>query len=168
MAELRVGLGFDIHQFVRGRELWLGGVLIPHDEGLDGHSDADALLHALCDALLGAAGLGDIGVYFPPSDPQWRNTRSIFFVEQVVGKLRERKWTVANVDCVVIAEAPKIAPYVSKMKEAIGQALQLPSEKIGIKATTAEQMGALGRREGIACQVVCLISRSDASDTPKR
>jgi 2-C-methyl-D-erythritol 2,4-cyclodiphosphate synthase len=164
MAELRVGLGFDIHQFVRGRELWLGGVQIPHEEGLDGHSDADALLHALCDALLGAAGLGDIGHYFPPSDPQWRNTRSIKFVEQVVGRLNERGWTVVNVDCVIITEAPKIAPHVANMRVAIGQALQIPSEKIGIKATTAEQMGALGRREGIACQVVCLLSRPDQTE----
>lgn len=168
MTELRVGLGFDIHQLVRGRELWLGGVQIPHDEGLDGHSDADALLHALCDGLLGAAGLGDIGQYFPPTDQQWRNSRSILFVESVIGMLRERGWTVVNIDCVIIAEAPKMLPYVAKMKDVIGMALHMSSEQIGIKATTAEQMGALGRREGIACQVVCLISRSDSGTTLQR
>lgn len=160
MSEIRVGLGFDIHQLIRGRELWLGGVHIPYDEGLDGHSDADVLLHSLCDALLGAAGLSDIGHYFPPGDPQWRNAGSSTLVERVMEELRSRHWAVANVDMVVIAESPRVAPYIDKMKLGISALLHIPVDAVGIKATTAEQMGALGRREGIAAQAVCLLTRS--------
>lgn len=155
----RVGLGFDFHPFVEGRPLILGGVEIPHARGLQGHSDADAVLHALADALLGAAGLKDVGSYFPDSDERFREISSLLLLEKVQRLIRGKGFQVANVDMVVIAEEPRIAPHVEAMRSAIGRVLHLDSSLIGIKATTMEQHGVIGRREGIAAQAVVLLRR---------
>ncbi len=155
----RVGLGFDFHAFAEGRPLLLGGVSIPHSHGLDGHSDADALLHALADALLGAAGLKDIGTYFPDSDPRFKDFSSLLLLEKVRRLVRGKGYEPANVDIVVIAEEPRIQPYVEAMQSAIGRVLHLPSSAIGIKATTMEKHGTVGRGEGIAVQAVVLLYR---------
>ncbi len=160
-APYRIGLGFDFHPFAEGRRLLLGGVDIPHDRGLQGHSDADALLHALGDALLGAAGLRDIGSYFPDTDPRWEGASSALLLEKVGRLVRGRGYQVVNVDIVVLAEEPKIQPHVEAMRAAIGRILQLEQDRVGIKATTMEGCGAVGRREGIAVQAVALVSRID-------
>lgn len=147
----RTGIGYDVHPFAAGRELWLGGVHIPHDCGLAGHSDADVLLHAVCDALLGAAGMGDIGRLFPDTDARHKDRPSIEFVEEVAARLADGGYRVVNLDVVVLAEAPRVGPYRDAMAERIGRALALPSSRVNIKATTSEGMGFVGRREGIAC-----------------
>jgi 2-C-methyl-D-erythritol 2,4-cyclodiphosphate synthase len=154
---IRVGQGFDVHALVSGRALVLGGVHIPHPKGLQGHSDADVLLHAICDACLGAAGLGDIGHHFPPSDPQYKNIDSRVLLQRVRAALVGRRWQVVNVDATVIAEVPRVAPHVSAMKANIAADLGMSPEQVNIKATTTEQLGFAGRQEGIAAQAVVLI-----------
>lgn len=156
----RVGLGYDVHRIVVGRPLMLGGVEIPAPFGLDGHSDADVLLHALMDALLGAAGLGDIGEHFPPAEERWRGSSSLALLDVVSGLVRERGWEVVNVDCTVLAERPRVLPYVAEMKAAIGARLALDSDAIGIKATTNEGLGFIGREEGLAAMAVALLTRA--------
>lgn len=156
----RVGLGYDVHRIVLGRPLVLGGVQIPAPFGLDGHSDADVLLHALMDALLGAAGLGDIGEHFPPGEECWRGISSLALLEMVSGLVRERGWEVVNVDCTVVAERPRLLPHVAEMKSAIGARLALDSGAIGIKATTNEGLGFVGREEGLAAMAVALLTRA--------
>jgi 2-C-methyl-D-erythritol 2,4-cyclodiphosphate synthase len=154
----RIGHGYDIHPFAPGRPLWLGGVHFPDSPlGLAGHSDADVLLHALCDALLGAAGLGDIGTYFPPSDMRHKDRPSIEFVAEVRTLLAERGWQIGNIDITVIAETPKIGPRADEMKAVIAAALQLSVDAVGIKATTNEGLGFVGRREGICAHAVALL-----------
>jgi len=160
MAE-RVGLGIDFHRFAAGRPLILGGVAIPHPEGLLGHSDADVLTHAICDALLGAAGLGDIGVHFPDTDPAYLGVSSLALLERVVGRLREAGWRPVNVDATIIAERPKVAPHVPAMRARLAGAVGLQPDRIGVKATTSEGMGALGRGEGIGSLAVALIGRAE-------
>lgn len=155
-----IGQGYDVHRFAQGRRLVLGGVEIPHERGLDGHSDADVLLHALCDALLGAAGLGDIGHFFPNTSPQWKDADSRELLREVTARLHAAGWVVGNVDCVVIAEAPKVAPHIGAMKEGIASLLGCPAGRIGIKATTNERMGFVGREEGIAALAVALLRRT--------
>lgn len=155
----RVGLGYDVHRIVLGRPLMLGGVEIPAPFGLEGHSDADVLLHALMDALLGAAGLGDIGEHFPPGEERWRGSSSLALLEVVSALVRERGWEVVNVDCTVAAERPRLLPHVAKMKLAIGVRLSLDSDAIGIKATTNEGLGFVGREEGLAAMAVALLTR---------
>jgi 2-C-methyl-D-erythritol 4-phosphate cytidylyltransferase/2-C-methyl-D-erythritol 2,4-cyclodiphosphate synthase len=155
----RIGFGYDIHRLVQGRKLFLGGVEIAHTKGLEGHSDADALLHAICDALLGAAGLADIGVYFPNNDPRFAGISSLKLLEEVAGLLAEKGFMPSNIDATVIAEAPKIAPHVSLMKERIAEALHLPVQCVGIKATTNEGIGSLGSGEGIAAYAVANLVR---------
>ncbi len=150
----RVGLGYDVHQLKTGRPLILGGVEIPHDRGLDGHSDADVIMHAICDAVLGALGEGDIGSFFPPSDPQWKDASSKFFLEEAARQVEKRSGRVVNIDAMLIAEAPKIAPYVPDMKNNIATALGVQPKDIGIKATTNETMGFVGRGEGMAAHAV--------------
>jgi len=157
MGERRVGIGYDIHRFAAGRTLVLGGVKVPSELGLLGHSDADALTHAICDALLGAAGLGDIGVYFPDSDERYRGISSLRILEEVVRLVRGAGYVPINVDATVIAERPKLSAHVAEMKEALGRSLGLPPDRVGLKATTNEALGALGRGEGIAAMAVCLI-----------
>ena len=153
----RVGLGYDVHQLKADRPLILGGVEIPHDTGLDGHSDADVLMHAICDAVLGALGEGDIGSFFPPSDPQWKNAASKIFLEEAAHQIKVRDGRLINVDAMLIAEAPKIAPYVDAMKANIAAALNVPVTAIGIKATTNETMGFIGRGEGMAAHAVASV-----------
>ena len=158
---IRVGNGYDIHRLVPGRPLILGGQTLKHPGGLglDGHSDADVLVHAIMDALLGALSLGDIGKYFPPTDPKWKGADSLVLLEQVIGLVRERGWSVVNVDSVVIAERPKLKPHIEAMRAAIAERMGLDPEQVGVKATTNEKLGAEGREEGISCQAVALLSK---------
>ena len=155
--QTRIGFGYDIHPLLEGRPLMLGGVSIPSPRGLDGHSDADVLLHALCDALLGAAGLPDIGHLFPNTDPAYKNISSLVLLRHVAARLTEGGFTVSNVDMTLIAEAPKIAPYVELMRQTIAEALALDPSRVGIKATTNEGLGSLGRGEGMAAHAVALL-----------
>lgn len=159
MTDVRVGVGFDAHRFSVGRPLILGGVAVPHDAGLMGHSDADVLTHALCDALLGAAGLEDIGVHFPDSDEVYRGISSLRLLEEVLGLLQRSGYRAVNVDATIIAERPKLTPHFPEMREILSATLGVPAERVGLKATTSEGMGALGRGEGIGALVVCLIER---------
>ncbi|MCB9378398.1 MAG: 2-C-methyl-D-erythritol 2,4-cyclodiphosphate synthase [Holophagales bacterium] len=159
--KLRVGQGFDVHRLVPGRRLVLGGVEIPFERGLDGHSDADVVIHALCDALLGAAGLEDIGHLFPPSDPAWRGAAGRKLLSIVMDSVRRAGFSVVNCDLTVVAEVPKIAPYREAMKEAIAGLLGVEAGAVGLKATTNERLGALGREEGVAAFAVVLLERGD-------
>ena len=158
---IRIGNGYDIHRLVPGRPLILGGQTLEHPAGLglDGHSDADVLVHAIMDALLGALSLGDIGKYFPPTDPKWKGADSLVLLEQVMGLVRERGWSVVNVDSVVIAERPKLKPHIEAMRAAIAERMGLDPEQVGVKATTNEKLGAEGREEGISCQAVALLCK---------
>lgn len=160
---IRVGTGFDVHPFADGRPLVIGGVAIPHERGLAGHSDADVLTHAICDALLGAAALGDIGAHFPDSDPAFRGIDSVELLRRTVGILAAAGWLPLQVDTCVLAEAPRIAPHAAAIKRIIAAALAVPEDRVGIKATTTEGLGFVGRREGIAAQAVCLIVRAAAA-----
>ncbi|MBI5937224.1 MAG: 2-C-methyl-D-erythritol 2,4-cyclodiphosphate synthase [Betaproteobacteria bacterium] len=160
--DFRIGHGFDVHVFAEGRKLIVGGVEIPYDKGLAGHSDADVLLHAICDALLGAAGLGDIGRHFPDSDAQYKGIDSRKLLRHVVKLLNERGWRVGNLDATIIAQAPKMAPYIPTMQAHIADDLGLAEAAVNVKATTTEKLGFTGRGEGIAVEAVCLIrSASD-------
>lgn len=154
LAETRTGLGFDVHAFTEGHQLWLGGVAISHSHALLGHSDADVLLHALTDALLGTIGDGDIGKHFPPSDPQWKGAPSRLFLADAARRVREQGGRVVSVDCTVLAEAPKVGPHRPAMQALIGEVLGLAPARVGIKATTMETLGFIGRREGIAAMAV--------------
>lgn len=153
----RTGLGFDVHALAAGEELWLGGLRIPHDKGLKGHSDADVVLHALTDALLGALGAGDIGDHFPPSDPQWRGAASSRFVEHARDLVAQASGRIEHVDLTIICEAPKIGPHRAAMRENIAGLLRLPVQRVSVKATTTERLGFTGRGEGIAAQAVATI-----------
>ena len=155
---MRIGSGIDVHAFGPGEFIMLGGVRIPHSQGVVAHSDGDVVLHALCDALLGAAGLGDIGQHFSDTDPQWKGADSRRFIESVLAQLHARALAVANVDLTVLAQAPKIAPYRDAMRRQIAQLLQIDEQHVNIKATTTEGLGFLGRTEGIAAQAVVLLS----------
>jgi 2-C-methyl-D-erythritol 4-phosphate cytidylyltransferase/2-C-methyl-D-erythritol 2,4-cyclodiphosphate synthase len=157
--EVRTGIGYDVHPYAPGRALWLGGVEVPHDRGLAGHSDADVLLHAVCDALLGAAGLGDIGLLFPDSDLVNKDRASIEFVREVGRRLGAERWRIANVDVTLLAEAPRIGRYRERMAQVIADALGTRADQVNIKATTSESMGFVGRGEGAACWAACCISR---------
>lgn len=152
-----VGFGYDIHRFKRGRKLYLGGVEIPHPAGLLGHSDGDCLIHALIDALLGACGERDIGRLFPDTDPVYKDIRSTELLKRVAGRLRRRNLEVLNVDTVVVAQAPQLAPFIDRMKAVVCSLLSLPRERLGIKAKTNEGIGLVGRGEAVACWVVALI-----------
>lgn len=157
--EIRVGQGLDVHAFGPGDHVMLGGVRIPHERGLAAHSDGDVALHALCDALLGAAGLGDIGQHFPPGDERWRGADSRRLLASVVAMLAQRGWRPVNVDLTVACEAPRLAPHVPAMREAIAGVLGGPADTVSVKATTTEQLGFCGRGEGIAALAVALIRR---------
>lgn len=157
---IRIGHGFDVHAFAEGRRLIIGGVDIPHDRGLLGHSDADVLLHALCDALLGAAGQGDIGRHFPDSDPRYKGIDSRELLRHVTGLLRDQGWRVGNVDATIIAQAPKMAPHIPAMRAHIATDLGVAEDVVNVKATTTERLGFTGRGEGIAAEAVCLIQRA--------
>lgn len=159
MSDVRVGHGFDVHAFAENRKLIIGGVEIPFELGLAGHSDADVLLHAICDALLGAAGLGDIGRHFPDTDMAFAGIDSRILLRRVAEQLRERGWRVGNVDATIIAQAPKMAPHIARMTAHIADDLGIALDRVNVKATTTERLGFTGRREGIAAEAVCLIAR---------
>ena len=155
--KMRVGQGFDVHAFCEGRKLVLGGVEIPYALGLAGHSDADVLIHAICDALLGAAGLGDIGHHFPDSDPQYAGVDSMNLLTSVMQSLSEQGWQVNNLDATVIAQAPKLAPYMAEMGKRLAATMAIDVGMINIKATTTEKLGFTGRGEGIAAQAIVML-----------
>ena len=161
-CNLRIGNGYDIHRLVPGRELILGGVSLPHPDGLglEGHSDADVLAHSITDALLGSLSLGDIGKYFPPEDPQWKDADSLLLLEKVVSLIRERGWQVVNVDAVVVAERPKLKPHIDSMRRNLAERIGVTFESVGVKATTNERLGPEGREEGISSYAVALLEQS--------
>ncbi len=159
MSDFRIGHGFDVHALVADRKCIIGGVDIPYERGLAGHSDADVLLHALCDALLGAAGLGDIGRHFPDTSAEFKDIDSRILLRRVAGQLKQRGWVAANVDATIIAQAPKMAPHIVRMSTHIADDLGIPVDRVNVKATTTEQLGFTGRGEGIAAEAVCLIVR---------
>ena len=163
---MRIGQGYDVHRLVPGRKLILGGVDIPWEKGLLGHSDADVLIHAVMDALLGAAALGDIGALFPDSDPAFRGADSIGLLRRVCGLLRENGYGILNIDSTVVAQAPKLSPYVPQMRKAVAGACLVPENRVSIKATTEERLGFTGSGEGIAAQAVCLIEALSSPEYP--
>ena len=154
---MRIGHGYDVHKLVEGRKLILGGVEIPHTLGLLGHSDADVLLHAVSDALLGAAGLGDIGVHFPDTDPAYKGADSRVLLEIVGQKVAAKGYRISNIDVTMIAQKPKLKPYISQMKQNIADTLGLDADRVNVKATTEEHLGFTGREEGLSCHAVCLL-----------
>ncbi|MCR4443093.1 MAG: 2-C-methyl-D-erythritol 2,4-cyclodiphosphate synthase [Peptococcaceae bacterium] len=156
---MRVGFGFDVHKLVEGRKLVLGGVVVPYEKGLWGHSDADVLLHAVMDALLGAAALGDIGEHFPDSDQQYKDIDSTRLLQRVAGLLKENGYTCRSLDCTVVAQTPRLAPYREEMRKKIAAVIGLEPEQVGVKATTTEGLGFTGRNEGIAAYAVCLVEK---------
>jgi 2-C-methyl-D-erythritol 2,4-cyclodiphosphate synthase len=160
MMTIRIGHGFDVHPLVTGRKCVMGGVDIPFEKGLDGHSDADVLLHAICDALLGAAALGDIGQHFPPSDSRYQGIDSRQLLRHVVGLLQAKGYAINNVDSTVMCELPKLSPYTQLMRSNIAQDCQVSIDAVNVKATTTEKLGFTGRGEGIAAEAVCLIHKS--------
>lgn len=158
---MRIGHGFDAHTLVKDRKLVLGGVTIPHTHGLQGHSDADVLIHAICDALLGAAGLGDIGHYFPSSDAQYTNIDSRIILRKVAELLQQHTYQIQNIDSTIVAQAPKLAPFISEMRKNLASDLDLSIQRINVKATTTDGMGFTGRAEGISVHAVALIMLGD-------
>lgn len=156
---MRIGHGYDVHRFAENRKLFLGGVEIKHDKGLLGHSDADVLLHAICDALLGAAALGDIGKHFPDSDPAYKGISSKLLLTKVVLLLQEKGYKVGNIDATIVAQAPKLAPYIEDMKNTVAQLCNVDADAVNVKATTEEKLGFTGREEGVAAHAVCIICK---------
>ena len=153
----RVGIGYDVHQLVTGRKLILGGVELVHTKGLEGHSDADVLMHAICDAVLGAIGQGDIGTFFPNTDPKWRGVASRVFLEEAARQVTLHQGRIINIDATIMAQAPKIAPHVPAMKANIAKALGITEQRVGVKATTNEHLGFVGREEGMAAMAVASV-----------
>jgi 2-C-methyl-D-erythritol 2,4-cyclodiphosphate synthase len=154
---IRIGNGYDIHRLGPDRDLILGGIKIDHELGLEGHSDADVLTHAIMDAMLGALSLGDIGHYFPPTDPQWKGADSLKLLAQVNQLLRDRGWQVSNIDSVVVAERPKLKPHINAMRSRLAEVLGIEPDRVGVKATTNEKLGPTGREEGICAYAVALL-----------
>lgn len=159
-SSLRIGYGIDVHRLVEGRPLVIGGVTIPHDLGLDGHSDADVLLHAVTDAILGAAGRGDIGAWFPDTDQRWKGACSVMLLETVWKELQGAGWQVVNLDCTVVAQAPRMAPHFEKMRENLTRVLGIAADCCNLKATTSERLGYEGRKEGITAYATVLLERA--------
>jgi 2-C-methyl-D-erythritol 2,4-cyclodiphosphate synthase len=157
---MRIGNAFDVHPLVVGRALVLGGISIPFELGLEGHSDGDALTHAVIDSLLGAAGLGDIGVWFPPTDPKWKGANSIEMLRVIMEQLKERNWKVGNVDSVIICERPKLSPYFAQIRQNLAKVLEVTETQVSVKATTSEGLGFVGREEAIAVHAVALIEKA--------
>jgi 2-C-methyl-D-erythritol 2,4-cyclodiphosphate synthase len=157
--KIRVGMGFDVHQLEEGRDFWLGGIKLTSTKGAVGHSDADVLIHALCDALLGAANLRDIGFHFSNKDPRWSGMDSKFFLKEVTRLLTEKGWQIQNVDCTICLEAPKINPHIPEMKKVLAPLMNVTEDEVSIKATTNETLGYVGREEGINAYAVALISK---------
>ncbi|MGN0240447.1 MAG: 2-C-methyl-D-erythritol 2,4-cyclodiphosphate synthase [Candidatus Weimeria sp.] len=163
---MRIGNGYDVHQLTEGRDLIIGGVNIPYEKGLLGHSDADVLLHAVMDALLGAAGLGDIGLHFPDNDDKYKGADSRGLLREVRQMLLDNGYVVGNIDCTIIAQAPKMRPYIEQMKKNIASDLQIADNMVNVKATTEEHLGFTGRGEGISAQAVCVIDSLYEAGTP--
>ena len=157
--QIRVGFGYDMHRFAEGRELWIGGVKLAHSRGLSGHSDADVLIHAICDALLGAANLRDIGYHFPDTSPDYKDADSKILLRKCISLLYEKGYRVGNIDSTVCAEQPKLNPYIPAMQQVLAKLMDLDSDAISIKATTSEKMGFVGREEGITAYAVALIEK---------
>jgi 2-C-methyl-D-erythritol 2,4-cyclodiphosphate synthase len=155
--KIRVGMGFDVHQLEEGKDFWLGGIKLESQKGAVGHSDADVLIHAICDALLGAANLRDIGFHFSNKDPRWKGRDSKYFLEEVTRMLQEKGWAIGNVDCTLVLENPKINPHIPKMKNVLAPLMKISEDDISIKATTNETMGYVGREEGVNAYAVALI-----------
>jgi len=160
MTVVRVGCGWDIHPLVNGRKLILGGLEIPHHKGLDGHSDSDALVHAICDALLGAMGEGDLGRHYPSSDQRYKDVSSLKLLEDVTEKLRAKGYRLANVDSTIVAQAPRLSPHLAAMQKTIAGVLQVDPDLVNVKVKSGEGLDAVGREEAIAAQAVCLIERT--------
>lgn len=158
---IRIGQSIDIHQLVENRKLILGGVEIPHDRGLKGHSDADVLLHAIIESIIGALGLGDIGKHFPDTDPQYKGISSMVLLEKTYEMMDKQGYKIGNIDSIILAEAPKMAPHIQQMRENIAHTLHTDVRNINVKATRGEKMGFVGRKEGILAQAVCLLVRKD-------
>lgn len=156
---MRIGYGYDVHRLVEGRELWLGGVLVPHHLGSLGHSDADVLLHAICDALLGALALGDIGIHFPDTDPKYKGIDSKILLHHVYDLIRSEGYGIANLDSTLALQRPKVAPYIPEMRKTIAAILELPLNCVSVKATTTEGMGFEGREEGVSAYAVVLLEK---------
>ncbi|MGK2864989.1 MAG: 2-C-methyl-D-erythritol 2,4-cyclodiphosphate synthase [Chitinophagaceae bacterium] len=163
----RIGMGIDFHQLQAGRDLWIGGVKIPHDKGALGHSDADVLLHAICDALLGALCLGDIGVHFPDTDETYKNIDSKILLEKTVKMIAEEGYSIVNIDTTLCLEEPKIKSYTGQMRQVIATIASISEKDISIKATTTEQMGFVGRREGLTAQAIVLLKKHEGQDVDK-
>jgi len=161
MTTVRIGCGWDIHPLVPGRKLILGGLEIPHNKGLQGHSDSDALVHAICDALLGAMGEGDLGRHYPSSDMRFKNISSLKLLEDVLGKLQAKGYRLSNIDSTIIAQAPRLSPYLARMQETIADVLQVDPELVNVKVKSGEGLDAIGREEAMAAQAVCLIERGE-------
>lgn len=159
--QIRVGFGFDVHQLTTDRDLWIGGVKIPHTKGALGHSDADALLHAICDAILGALALGDIGIHFPDTDQSFKNIDSKILLAKTVELIRSKGWEISNIDSTLCLEKPKISPHIPDMIKAITSVASINTDQISIKATTSEKMGYVGREEGVAAYAVVLLTKSE-------
>ncbi len=157
--KIRVGLGFDVHQLETGKDLWLGGIHLPADKGAVGHSDADVLIHAICDALLGAANMHDIGFHYSNNDDRWKGMDSKFFLKDVTRMLTEKGWSIGNVDCTITLEQPKISPHIPEMKKTLAPLMNISEDDISIKATTNETIGYVGRREGLNAYAVVLITK---------
>ena len=157
--QIRIGFGYDMHRFAEGRDLWIGGVKLAHSRGLSGHSDADVLIHAICDALLGAANLRDIGYHFPDTSPDYKDADSKILLRKCISLLYEKGYRVGNIDSTVCAEQPKLNPYIPAMQQVLAELMGLDSDDISIKATTSEKMGFVGREEGITAYAVALIEK---------
>ena len=160
MTKLRIGLGVDFHQLTEGRDFWLGGVLVPHHKGALGHSDADVLLHAICDAMLGAASLGDIGLHFPDTDNTYKNIDSKILLKRTLELITEKGYQLVNIDSTLCLQAPKIKPYVVQMQETIAGILNISTEEVSIKATTTEKLGFVGREEGVVAYATVLLEKA--------
>lgn len=158
--DIRIGQGYDVHRLVDDRPLWLCGVRVPHTHGLLGHSDADVAIHALCDALLGALALGDIGQHFPDSDPRYKGIDSTRLLAEVCRMVAERGWSVSNADITIAAQAPKLRPHIDAMRQRLAEVMQLPADRISVKATTTEHLGFEGRKEGISATAVTLVIKN--------
>ena len=159
MMDFRVGFGYDVHQLGPGEEFWLGGILVPHEKGSIGHSDADVLLHVICDALLGAADMRDIGYHFPDTDPQYKGIDSKKLLACVVKLIRDAGWKIGNIDSTICLQRPKIKPIIPEMKQVIAEVMEVEEGRVSIKATTTEKLGFVGREEGVSAYCVCLIYR---------
>ncbi|MEO8086590.1 MAG: 2-C-methyl-D-erythritol 2,4-cyclodiphosphate synthase [Bacteroidota bacterium] len=160
MKKMRIGFGFDVHQLAAGKDFWLGGIKIDHDKGGVGHSDADVMIHAICDALLGAANLGDIGKHFPDTSSEFKNIDSKILLKRVIEVLGEKNFSIGNVDVTLCLQKPKIASYIPSMQQTLSKVMGIPEEDISIKATTTEKLGYVGREEGVSCYAVALVEKS--------